>query len=452
MPLSRRAFLSSLPALSLAAPKPRPNFLFVLADDLGWADLPSYGSSFHETPNLDRLASSACRFTNAYSACPVCSPTRASIMTGRYPARVGITDYLPGLPSTNRKLKTPEDLGQLPLEEVTFAEVLKQNGYQTFYGGKWHLRTKGTTEFSPLEQGFDHYIDEGRGPQDPTGGPRYTDGALKFLDARDSSKPFFAFLGFNEVHMPMTPRDRWLDHFTRKAAALPPLPQPSIPERNGFSRLRQDNPVYASMLADLDHHTGRLLAKLDQLRLTDNTVVVFVSDNGGLCTHAKLVPASNAPLRSGKGWLYEGGIRVPFLLRAPGLTRPASTCDTPVITTDFFPTILQLAGLPLQPKLHIDGQPITEAIRPNAKPSPRTLYWHYPHYHGSTWAPGGALRDGNWKLIEFFEENQAELYRLDNDISERKDLAAAEPARLKSLQTKLAAWRQEVGAIMPVPQ
>ncbi|MBI4893055.1 MAG: sulfatase-like hydrolase/transferase, partial [Acidobacteria bacterium] len=222
MPLSRRAFLSSAASTPLAwtAPKPRPNFLFILADDLGWSDLPSYGSTFHETPNLDRFASASCRFTNAYSAGAVCSPTRASIMTGRYPARIGLTDYLPGLPSTGRKLKTPDDLDQLPLEETTFAEILSQHGYQTHYAGKWHL---GAGPYSPLAQGFSQYIDEGDGPRDPTGGSRYTDATLKFLEQHDPSKPFFAFVSYNEVHLPLTPRQRWLPHFQEKAAALPPL-------------------------------------------------------------------------------------------------------------------------------------------------------------------------------------------------------------------------------------
>lgn len=447
MPLSRRAFLAS--SLALKAAPPRPNFLFVLADDLGWADLPCYGSTFHETPNLDRFAASALRFTTAYSAGAVCSPTRASIMTGCYPCRAGITDYLPGLSSEGRKLKTPDDLDALPLDRLTIGEAFKQNGYQTFYAGKWHL---GGSGFSPLEQGFDSWIEEGRGKQDPKGGERYTQGALRFLDTRDSSRPFFAFVSYNEVHAPITARDPWVEHFRRKAAALPPLAEPFLNERRGRSRVRQDDPEYASMLANLDHYTGRLLARLDDLRLHENTVVVFCSDNGGLCTQAKPGPTSNFPLRSGKGWLYEGGIRVPLLVRVPGITKPGATCDAQVISTDYFPTLLDLAGLPLQPRLHQDGVSIAPLLRGRPHLPARTLYWHYPHYHGSTWAPGGALRDGNWKLIEFFEENKAELYRLDKDLAERNDLAPRQPARVQQLQAKLAAWRNEAGAKMPVPQ
>lgn len=456
MPTTRRAFLASSLAPSLAssalalnAAPPRPNFLFVLADDLGWADLACYGSAFYETPNLDRLAASGLRFTNAYSAGAVCSPTRSAIMTGRYPCRAGITDYLPGLSSEGRKLKTPDDLDQLPLDRVTFAEVLKQNGYQTFYSGKWHLGGDG---FSPREQGFDEWIEEGKGKQDPTGGERYTQGALRFLNGRDKAKPFFAFVSYNEVHTPITPREPWVGHFREKASALPKLAETWTKERDGRSRIRQDHPEYASMLANLDSYTGRLLSRLEEMRLDSNTVVVFASDNGGLCTQPKPGPTSNLPLRAGKGWLYEGGIRVPLMVRAPGVTRAGSTCHAPVISTDYFPTFLDLARLPNQPALHQDGASLAPLLGGRAALPPRTLYWHYPHYHGSTWAPGGALRDGDWKLVEFFEENKAELYRLDRDLGERDDLAAKEPARVKQLQARLAAWRKEAGAQMPVPR
>lgn len=447
MPLSRRQWLASTLALN-AAPA-RPNFLFILADDLGWADLPCYGSTFHEAPALDAFAKSALRFTNAYSAGSVCSPTRASIMTGQYPCRAGITDYLPGLSSDGRKLRTPDDLDQLLLERVTCAEVLKQNGYQTFYSGKWHLGGPG---FSPREQGFDEWIEEGQGKQDPAAGERYTRGALRFLDARDPARPFFAFVSYNEVHTPITPRQPWVERFRRKAAALPPLAEPWLGERNGRSRRRQDNPEYASMLANLDSYTGRLLARLDELRLSENTVVVFASDNGGLSTQAKPGPTSNLPLRAGKGWLYEGGIRIPLLVRAPGVTRAGGLCHAPVISTDWFPTFLDLARLPLQPRLHTDGVSIAPLLRGRPRLAPRTLYWHYPHYHGSTWAPGGALRDGDWKLIEFVEEDKAELYRLDRDPGERDDLASRQPARLQQLRARLAAWRRQAGARMPVPR
>ncbi len=445
MPSSRRQFLSASLALATPAPKP-PNVLFVLADDLGWADLSCYGSTFHETPNLDRFAASGVRFTDAYSAGSVCSPTRASIMTGRYPARVGITDYLPGDRAEGRKLKTPDDLDQLPLSEVTIAEILKQSGYQTFYAGKWHLGENG---YSPLEQGFDSWIEEGRGKNDPTTGERFTKGALAFLDSHDRAKPFFAFVSYNEVHAPITAREPWIGHFRQKAASLPALSQPAIREREGWSRVRQDDPAYASMASALDAYMGRLLGRVHDLGLDENTVVIFASDNGGLCTLNKPGPTSNAPLRAGKGWLYEGGIRVPMMVRAPGVTRAGSTCHTPVISTDFFPTLLALVGQPMLPKLHADGKSMMPLLRGGKKQESRALYWHYPHYHGSMWTPGGAIREGNWKLIEFFEDNSAELYRLDQDLSERRDLAAQEPAKVRELRIKLATWRKVTGARMP---
>ncbi len=227
--------------------------------------------------------------------------------------------------------------------------------------------------------------------------------------------------------------------------------EPLIRERNGLTRVRQDNAAYASVLSALDEHVGKLLGKLEELRLAENTVVIFTSDNGGLATHAKGGPTSNAPLRSGKGWLYEGGIRVPLIVRAPGLTGAGSVCEAQLISTDYYPTLLELAGLPLRPQQHRDGASFAALLRGAKARSARTLYWHYPHYHGSTWAPGGALRDGDFKLIEFFEENAAELYRLEEDLGERRNLAAMLPERVKELRAKLAAWRQAVGAVMPTP-
>lgn len=443
--LNRRELLEGSLAW-LAGPK-RPNILFVLADDLGWADLSCYGSAFHETPVLDRLAQSGTRFTCAYSAGAVCSPTRASIMTGKYPARVGITDYIPGLSSKGRKLRTPEDLDQLPLEEITVGEALRAGGYQTFYAGKWHLGGRG---FSPAEQGFEIHVGEG-GERDGTSAARYTGGCLKFLEERDKKRPFFAFVSYNEPHLPIIAREPYVKHFERKAATLPALREPLIRERHGLTRVRQDNAAYASVLSALDEHVGKLLGKLEELRLSENTVVIFTSDNGGLATHAKGGPTSNAPLRSGKGWLYEGGIRVPLIIRAPGLSRAGSVCEAPVISTDYFPTLLELAGLPPRPQQHRDGASFAALLRGGKAAPARTFYWHYPHYHGSTWAPGGALRDGDFKLIEFFEEDTAELYRLDEDPGERSNLAAGMPARVKELRARLAAWRKAVGAVMPTP-
>lgn len=451
--MKRRQFAGSLAGAALQAAAfqtaSRPNILLILADDLGWADLGCYGSRFHETPNLDRLARQGVRFTQAYSAGAVCSPTRASIMTGCYPPRAGITDYLPGLPSTGRKLKAPDDLDQLPLEETTVAEALRATGYETFYGGKWHLGGRG---FEPPQQGFLHYTPDEGGPKNIANAARYTAGFREFMDARDKAKPFFAMLSYNEVHTPIIPRERWMESYNRKVAALPPIEEQFKRERNGLTRVRQDNAAYASMLATLDDEVGQVLSRLESSGAASNTAVFFLSDNGGLSTLAKGGPTSNAPLRAGKGWLYEGGIRIPMIVRAPGITRPGTESSTPVITIDLYPTMLALAGAAKPPGRVLDGVDVSAVLSGKQTAVPRKLYWHYPHYHGSTWAPGGAMRDGDWKWIEFFDEESAELYDLRSDLGERRNLAASRPEVAARMREDLRAWRQRVGARMPTPQ
>lgn len=446
----RRTFLQTASAPFLrAAQRPKPNILLILADDLGWADLGCYGSTFYESPNLDGFARSGVRFTQAYSAGAVCSPTRSSIQTGCYPARAGITDYLPGLRSDGRKLRTPDDFDQMPLAEDTIAEILGEAGYQCFYGGKWHLGPKG---YEPPQQGYHFYTPEINGPKNIENAGRYTQGFLDFLAKRDASKPFFAMLSYNEVHTPIIARERWLEHFTAKAKALRPHDPQFLKERNGLTRLRQDDPAYATMLAQLDHQTGEALGAVNKAGLDDRTIVLFTSDNGGLSTLAKMGPTCNLPLRAGKGWLYEGGIRVPLMMRVPGMTPAGARCDVPAISNDFYPTLLELAGVRRPGGKVFDGQSLTPLLRRPESAGRRTLYWHYPHYHGSTWAPGGAMRDGDWKLIEFFEEEKAELYDLSKDLGEREDLSAQRPEILKRMRTQLASWRTEVGAKMPVPR
>ncbi len=428
----------------------RPNFVFILADDLGWSDLGCYGSSFHETPHIDRLASEGIRFTQAYTAGAVCSPTRGSIMTGKYPVRTGVTDYIPGLPSDGRKLATPRTKTELALEEVTLGEALKDGGYQTFYAGKWHL---GKNAFDADAQGFEVYAGDnelGNYGQDWQFGDRMTAAALTFLKQRDNTRPFLMYLAYHEPHQPILEYPRHIDRFRAKAAKLPP-PQGSteVDERNGRTRVVQNDPAYASEVAGLDECVGRVLAQLDQNGLANNTIVIFFSDNGGLSTKAAPGPTSNQPLRAGKGWLYEGGIRVPLIVRAPGATKPGSICETPVISTDLYPTLLTLADLPLRPQQHVDGVNIASLLSGGPAPNRQTFFWHYPHYHGSTWAPGSAIRDGDWKLIEFFEENSVELYDLKADIGEQKNLAADNPDQVKSLLAQLATWRSDTGAVMP---
>jgi len=443
------AFCLVIQTAALAAFK--PNILFILADDLGWRDLGCYGAPFNETPHLDRLAREGLRFTQAYTAGSVCSPTRASIMTGKYPVRTGVTDYIPGLHPEGRRLTTKPTRQELALEEVTIAEALREGGYQTFYAGKWHLGGRG---FEPQDQGFEVCVSDsqlGNHSKDWQVGKRISESAIKFLDERDPARPFFMFLGYHEPHTPILEYPDHIAKFREKASKLTATPVSSRTERQGQTRIVQNDAAYASEVAGLDTFVGSVLAKLEKNGLAQNTIVIFFSDNGGLSTKAQIGPTSNEPLRAGKGWLYEGGIRVPLIVRAPGLTKAGATTDTPVISTDFYPTLLALAGVPAKSEQHRDGINIASVLRGDSAPARDALFWHYPHYHGSTWAPGGAMREGDWKLIEFFEEDTVELYNLKSDLSERHNLAASEPGQVRAMRAKLAAWRAETGAYMPQP-
>jgi len=443
------------------------NFLFFLVDDMGWADIGANGSKFHETPNIDRLAKSGMRFTQGYAAGSVCSPTRASIMTGRHPVRVDITDWIPG--QSNRKtnpLLHPDDLSHLPLAEVTIAEALKEHGYQTFFAGKWHLGNKGQW---PTDQGFDINIG-GHHRGSPPGGyyspwsnpalkakqpgeyltERLTDESVKFLEERDKTSPFLLYLSYYNIHTPIQAYKKHIDHYKAKAAKAFQDVTPTEPEHDGINRTRQDNPALASMVAAVDDSVGVLLDKLTELKLDKNTVVIFFSDNGGLSTLGRLGPGCNLPLRAGKGWLYEGGVREPTIIRAPDVTQPNSVSHKPMVSMDFFPTMLDLAGLPLQPKLHVDGQSLLPHLKGDDS-GQRTFYWHYPHYHGSTWKPGASIRDGDWKLIEFYHYKNFELYNLADDPGERQNLAKAKPTKAKLMRAKLLAWQKQMQAKMPVP-
>ncbi len=454
---------------AMAAEKPT-NFVFFLVDDLGWADVGCFGSEFHETPHIDKLAATGMRFTNGYAACPVCSPTRASILTGRHPVRVDITDWIPGQTRTQQqgaRFQHIEDRDNLALEEVTIAEALKEHGYQTFFAGKWHLGDRGHW---PTDQGFDINIG-GNSKGSPPGGyyapwtnptleakhegeyltERLTEESVKFLQDRDQAKPFLLYLSYYNVHTPIQPYKKRVGHYREKAKEAFQGPTPTAKEHEGVSRMRQDNADYASMVAAVDDSVGALLAKLDELELTDNTVVIFFSDNGGLSTMKGAGPTSNLPLRSGKGWLYEGGVREPTIIRAPGVSRPGSESDAPVVSMDFFPTMLQLAGLPLQPDKHNDGASLLPLLSGEGDLEPRALYWHYPHYHGSTWTPGASIRDGDWKLIEFYHYDKVELYNLADDPGEQNDLSESNPEKTKELRDKLLAWQKQMGAKMPQP-
>ena len=459
-------FTAQLAAAQTKKPK---NVVFILVDDLGWADLSCYGSTFHETPNLDRLAKSGVRFTDAYASCPVCSPTRASILTGRYPARLNITDWIPGQSSKGRKLATPEDLDHLPLTETTLAEALRREGYATFFAGKWHLGDKG---FFPEDQGFDinigghhkgsppgGYYSPYKNPKLPNKEPgeylpdRLTNESISFLEsAAKGDKPFLLYLSYYTVHTPVQPDKKTIDHFRKKADKLPPLEQAFEKEHDGQTRLRQDRPDFASMVAGMDRNVGRLLQSLDDLNLTDDTAVFFTSDNGGLSTLAKKRngSTSNAPLRAGKGWCYEGGIRVPCIVRVPGMSKAGLTSSAPIISTDFYPTILEVLGLDALPLQHVDGVSFANALRDeNPRMGREVLYWHYPHYHGSSWTPGAAMRMGDWKLIEFYDKDKTELYNLKRDLGERDNLAESNPEVVQKLRLQLQRWQKHVRARMP---
>jgi arylsulfatase A-like enzyme len=451
--MNRRTFclpiacsLAIVVAATAHAAQTRPNIVLILADDLGWADLGCTGSTFYETPRLDKLATEGMRFTSAYAACPVCSPTRAALLTGRWPARVGITDYIPG--ARIGKLLPADYLHALPHEEVTIAEALKDAGYATGIFGKWHL---GESGFLPDSQGFDVVVcgEGGQGFRNVVDrADRTTAPALEFIE-KHQDRPFFLYLPHNLVHTPLLGKPGLQAKYEKKASELPPPKGERFrPERDRQDRRVQDHAVYAAMIQDLDTHVGLVLDKLDELNLSEQTIVIFTSDNGGLST-SEGSPTSNAPLRAGKGWLYEGGVRVPLIVRWPGVVKPGTTCDEPVTSTDYFPTILEMCGLEQHPEWHRDGVSIVPALKQTGPLPSRPLFWHYPHYGNQGGVPGAAIRDGDWKLIEFYEDDHVELYNLADDSNERNDLAGSQPDRAQELRARLAAWRTSVGAKMP---
>jgi arylsulfatase A len=410
----------------------RPNIVLILADDLGINDLGCYGRKDQQTPNLNRLASQGMRFTCAYSAQPVCSPSRAAIMTGKCPARLNLTNYLPGRPDApSQRLLQPRMEGQLPLEEVTLAELLKNAGYATGMFGKWHL---GGAGFGPEEQGFDvSFIPPANNkPTLKTGGKgefAITAAAEKFIEDHHD-QPFFCYVPHNNPHIPLSAAPELIAKY-----------------QDAF------NPVYAAMIETLDVSVGRLMAKVESLGLTNRTIFLFTSDNGGL--HVLEFPGTpsthNTPFRAGKGYLYEGGLREPLLARWPGVVAPGSTCETPIVLTDLFPTLLEAAGIDFAKTVGpVDGVSMVKLLRSESLP-PRTLYWHYPDYTNQGGRPAGAIRDGDWKLVESFEDDSAELFNLVLDRGEKKNIAASEPTRTADLRGKLYMWRDQVGARMPVP-
>ncbi|MBN2329554.1 MAG: sulfatase [Candidatus Omnitrophica bacterium] len=420
------------------------NVILFLVDDLGWTDLGCYGSRYYETPNIDRLASQGMRFTDAYAACTVCSPTRASIISGKYPGRVHITDWIPGHNRPFAPLRVPEFNYQLPLEEITIAEALKPAGYTSASMGKWHL---GGDPFYPDKQGFDLNVGGDHRGQPPSyfsphripilkDGPegeympdRLAREANKFIaDNRENS--FFLYLPFYEVHTPLQAKQELIEYYEKK-------------EKQGS----QKNPKYAAMIHSTDEAVGKILAQLDELGLADNTLILFTGDNGGL-----MPVTGNEPLRAGKGSAYEGGVREPLIVRWPGVVKPGSVCSEPVISVDFYPTIVEAAGAQADPKQTLDGKSLVPLLKnPESTLDRDSIFWHYPHYHPGGAKPYGAIRRRDFKLIEFFEDGKLELYNLKDDIGETNDLAETMPEKTKELHDCLKSWRQEVQAQMPYP-
>jgi arylsulfatase A-like enzyme len=464
-----RAYSSGLVAKPSSSEK--VNFIFILIDDMGWVDAGCFGSTFYETPNIDRLAREGMRFTDAYAACPVCSPTRASIMAGKYPARMATTDWF-GAPQpetaknhrTAHKLLLPASYKEyLPLEEVTLAEAFKDAGYRTFFAGKWHL---GREDYHPEKQGFDINIGGYYRGQPPNyfapytiptmeEGPkgeyltdRLTEESVRFLEA-NKGKPFLLYLSHYAVHNPQQAKEDYIKKYEAKADSLPAPDGPEfIPEGERMARQIQNQPVYAGMVQSVDDCVGRIMDKVDELGLADNTVIIFMSDNGGLST-SEGSPTSNVPLRAGKGWLYEGGIREPMIVKWPGAAKAGSVCGEAVTSTDFYPTMLEMANLPLRPNQHVDGVSIVPLLKGKSGLGRKGIFWHYPHYGNQGSNPGGAVRAGEYKLIEFYEDNHIELYNLKDDISERNDLSKKMPGKAAELRKMLHDWRKEVEARMP---
>ncbi|MEA1876374.1 MAG: sulfatase [Bacteroidota bacterium] len=462
----------------------QPNFVFFLVDDLGYMDVGfNNPETFYETPNLDQLAAEGVVFTDGYAACPVCSPTRASIMTGKYPARINTTDYFGAIQPEavlERKPRRYHGLPLLPasyepqmaLEELTLAEALKEAGYATFFAGKWHLGPEG---FWPEDQGFDVNaggIERG-GPYggkkyfSPYGNPRLTDGpegehlpdrlatdAVNFIDDH-ADEPFLIYLSFYSVHTPLMTRDDLKAKYEDKALSHPSNTWGDEPPRK--VRQVQNHPVYAGMVEAMDLAVGKVLNHLKETGLDKTTAIFMMSDNGGLST-SEGHPTSNLPLRAGKGWLYEGGIREPMLIIWPGHTKPGSICNVPVISTNFYPTILEMAGLPLKPDQHVDGismvnileyGPIRQSVPEQSGVKSPPIFWHYPHYGNQGGTPGAAIRQGNYKLIEFFEDGRTELYDLSKDIGEQNNLSESLPDKRDELLEALHNWQKKVDARLP---
>jgi arylsulfatase A len=501
-----------LPVSSLlAAEAARPNVIFFLVDDLGWSDIGCFGSQFYDTPNIDKLATEGVRFTDAYAACHVCSPTRASILTGKYPATLNLTDWLRGRRNFPFQRLLNVVINQhLPYEETTIAEALKERGYSTAIFGKWHL---GKTPSTPLAHGFDIHV-----PNVPSNwrtfhGPfgmknlaskkgdyltdRLTDQAIEWIEKK-KDKPFFLYMSHFAVHDPIQGRKDLVEKYSKKLKESQKTKGPDFilegnpdnpknPSRDELGRLiktpefaqhkvfpqgtikikqKQDNVEFAGMVESVDQSLGRIVKKVKELGIEENTIIIFFSDNGGMSAMNvgnpnRVIPeekvdvaysTSNLPLRGAKGWLYEGGIRVPLIIKWPTKGKVGTVCSTPVSSIDFFPTIMEMIGSGDQVGRDKEGVSITSLVKGSDKLDRQAIYWHFPHYsnHGMH-SPGGAIRAGDYKLLEYFENNTVQLFNLKEDIGEQQDLARAQPAKAAELRRMLHAWRQKVGARMQIP-
>lgn len=458
--------------LLFTACKPAPeqkNILFILADDYGYNDMSFRNDQFYETPNIDKLASESMIFNEGYATCQVCSPSRASIMSGKFPARHGITDWI-GAPAgeawrkNNRfnQLLPPEYLRNLPHEYTTMPEALKEEGYKTFFAGKWHLGSKGSW---PEDHGFDVNVG-GWDSGSPNGGyyspynnpnlPNLTDGenlsmrlakeTVNFI-SQQKENHFFAFLSFYAVHGPIqTTREKWAKYRTKAE-------QNGIADK-GFEmgkylpiRQTQDNPVYAGLVESMDDAIGVVLNALKEMGLDKNTIVVFTSDNGGVAAGDNY-STSNLPLKAGKGYQYEGGIKEPFFIKVPWLNNQSKQCNVPVTGTDFYPTILDLIGAPLKPEEHLDGVSLLPLLK-GEQIEERPLIWHYPHYGNQGGEPSSIIRSGEWKLIHYYEDGRDELYNLMIDVEEKNDLSLENPTLVLELKKTLMNYLSEVGAHFP---
>lgn len=419
------AVLLAVCAVSVHAAKAPPNILFILCDDLGINDLHCYGREDHHTPNLDRLAKEGAHFTSAYCAQPICSPSRAAILTGKTPARLHLTTFLPGRPDAiSQKVLHPEIQMQVPLTQKMLPRYFKEAGYACAAIGKWHVGGKG---YGPLEHGFDVYhsgqasttpsaTEGGKGEYDLTAF------AERFMET-NRNRPFLIYLAHNAPHIPYTAQTSRIENNT-----------------NAFE------PVYAAVIETIDDTVGRLVAKLEELKLADNTIVIFTSDNGGLHVpeggHRKIT--HNAPYRAGKGFVYEGGMRIPLIVRWPGHVPAGSVLNAPVINTDWLPTLLELINQP--PPRGLDGTSFADVLTGRGPAPRRSLFWHFPHYTNQGSRPSGAIRDGNWMLVDFYDDEKAELYNLAVDVEETHNLASDQPERVARMRAALATWRKSVDA------